>query len=623
MKFNIAQVTGLNTDQKAAQAVSETRDDTVFLALLELCSDDAFTKGRQALTELEDFFFEYEGTPAQKLTAASEEASNKFADSEFSLILAAISGKVLYIIARGEVQAYLKRGDKLSPLVSDTSASQLISGFISAGDRMFFAAKSLIGFLAGDLEKSVSLPIETFEEELESKIGGSNLENEGMAALSVEAYEEEVEIPSVPEEDKASAAVSQSGQSQNVFGEEVSYGGNLAQGKFRIKNAVIPAFLKTLKLFSKSKALIPKSGRGRLILGVALLVIVAVGVVFQYQQAKTKEKNILFSSAMSSAGANFEAAKGLASLNPVESKAKLDLALGDISKALAVKPKSTEAQTLKKQIEDETPNILRQSQVSAFPEFLDMELIKKGFKADKMSLNSGKLLLLDPAAKTLAMVDLAKKSNEILAGESHLGDATFASVNGGLAFVYSNNKGIIRVDSKNSKASSVSKTDAEWGAISDIYAFAGNLYVLDSGKNQIWKYVPASDGYSDKRAYLGKNTSADFAGALRMQIESSVYVLKAGGEMLRFTKGDKDTFSYSGLPSGVKDPKSFFVSSDTDDLYLLDSGSSRLLILTKTGSYKGEIKGDKFASASDLVVDEAAKKVYLLEGSKIYAVDLK
>ena len=108
-----------------------------------------------------------------------------------------------------------------------------------------------------------------------------------------------------------------------------------------------------------------------------------------------------------------------------------------------------------------------------------------------------------------------------------------------------------------------------------------------------------------------------------MQIESSIYVLKKGGEILRFTKGDKDNFSYSGLPSLVKDPKSFFVSSDTDNLYLLDSGNSRLLILTETGSYKGEISGEKFAQASDLVVDEKGKKVYLLDGNKIYTIDLK
>ena len=81
--------------------------------------------------------------------------------------------------------------------------------------------------------------------------------------------------------------------------------------------------------------------------------------------------------------------------------------------------------------------------------------------------------------------------------------------------------------------------------------------------------------------------------------------------------------SYSGLDKGVKDPKSFFVSSDTDDLYLLDSGNLRLLVLSKIGVYKKQISGEKFAQITDLVVDEKEKKIYLLEGGKIYSVDLK
>ncbi len=224
---------------------------------------------------------------------------------------------------------------------------------------------------------------------------------------------------------------------------------------------------------------------------------------------------------------------------------------------------------------------------------------------------------------TLVAVDIVKKSNQILAGSEKLGEAAFVSLNGGLAFIYSEDKGVLRIDTTSSKLSTVSKKDEELGSIKDIYGFAGNIYLLDQGKNMIWKYLPAADSYSGKREYLSKDTKADFSGSLRMQIESSIYVLKNGGEILRFTKGDKDNFSYSGLPAGVKDPKSMFTSSDTDNLYVLDSGNSRLLVLTKTGGYKGQITGDKFATATDLAVDEVGKKVYLLEGSKIYSVDLK
>jgi len=313
----------------------------------------------------------------------------------------------------------------------------------------------------------------------------------------------------------------------------------------------------------------------------------------------------------------------LATLNPADAKSKLDSALSKVNRALTLKPKDTDAQNLKKQIEQDAPLVLQQFKVNEFPLFLDMDLVKKNFRASQFSLSDGKILALDPAVKTLIVIDISKKSNQILAGSEQLGEAAFSSLNGPLAFVYSKDKGVLRIDTTNQKTSSVAKKDSEWGEIRDIYSFAGNIYLLDSTKNQIWKYLPTTEGYSDKREYLNKTTKVDLSGALRMQLESSVYVLKSGGEMLRFTRGDKDNFSYSGVPSGLKDPKSFFVSSDTDNLYILDSGNSRLLILTKTGSYKGQITGDKFATVTDLVVDEKGKKVYLLDGSKIYQVELK
>lgn len=598
MKLKIAQVIGLNTDQKAAQAASSIREDNTFLGILELTCDDAFTKGRQALSELEDFYFEFEGTIPEKLNAAFKEAESKFSKgADFSLILAAIFGKVLYIIGKGQVETYLKRADKLSSLSSVGMPSQLISGFLQDGDRLLFTTKSLATFLGDDLGKSLSLSVDMFEDEVGSKIGTSDLEDQGLSALAIEITEENPEIASLS---------------------------TLIPPAFPTKPLVsFQAILgKAMKLLSRLRACFPKNGRGRLVVALVLIVIIAVGAGYQYKLSRDQKIKMQFTQALQEAKDNFNNAKGLSALNPNEAKSKLDLAKDKINQALALKPKDADAQQFRKQIEEESPKILQEASVADFPVFLDMDLVKKNFRATSMSLSKDKLLLLDQEVKTAVVVDLTKKSNQILAGAEQLGEAQFGSLNGGLAFIYSKDKGILKIDITNSKLSVVSKKDTNFGQIKDIYGFAGNIYLLDT-VNQVWKFLPTADGYSDAREYLSKDTKADFSNALRMQIESSVYILKTGGEILRFTKGEKDNFSLGGLPSAIKDPKSIFTSSDTDNLYLLDPGNSRLLILTKTGSYKGQLTGSKFATATDLVVDEVGKKVYLLEGGKIYSVDLK
>lgn len=612
MNLKIAQVLGLNTDQKAAQVASLTREENTFLAVLELTSDDAFTKGRQALSELEDFYFEFDGTVSEKLNATFKKAQELFEGLDFSLGLAAIAGKVLYMIGKGEIEVYLKRGEKLSSLLAVGHASELISGFLQSDDKLLFSTKSLATFLNTDLAKSLSLPIETFEEEVGGKIGASDLENQGLAALAVSVTEENPEI--IPVEEQAADESIPNDQDSSL-------------GKFPVFQLF--KVFQPVRLLGKLARLFPNSNRGRLVLAIFLIVIVVAGVGYKYKLSYDRKIQAQFNQALQEAKDNLSSAKGLASLNPVDAKAKLDLANNKLNQALSLKPKSAEAQDFKKQIENESSSILQQASVSDFPLFLDLDLVKKNFRATELSLSKDKLLLLDPAVKTLVVVDIAKKSNQILGGPDNLGDAFFASLNGIITFVYSKDKGVLKVDTTNSKLTTAAKKDNDLGEIKDIYGFAGNIYLLDSGKKeapnegQIWKYLPATTGYSDARAYLNKGVSVDFSNALRMQIESSIYILKSGGEILRFTKGDKDNFSLSGLPSAVKDPKSLFVSSDTDNLYLLDSGNSRLLILTKTGSYKGQITGSKFATATDLAVDEVGKKVYLLEGGKIYTADLK
>lgn len=607
MKLKFAQVIGLNTDQKASQTNFTSQDEeNAFLAVLQLSCDDAFTKGRQTLTELADFYFEFEGSPAQKLTTTFDEAAKKFPDVQFQLTLAAISGKVLYLISQGEVVTLLKREDKISDLLELGSEKQLISGFLNEGDRVMLATKSLTQTLADDMHKLLELSLEEFEEELSDRVGTLESESGGLAALLVEA-----EVSLQPE----IAELSKQPQSQD---EEVSLKPSMSFPKL---TAVIPIFI---AIFTK----FPKSGRGKLILAILLIIIIGAGIGLKYINDKNAQNQTLFQNYLNDAQNNFNAAKDLQSLNFSEAKLKLESAKTNVNKAVSLKPKNSTAQDLKKQIDQESANILQQFQAQSFPEFLDLNLIKKDFKAEKLTLSDGQILLLDPTTKTLVTLDLAKKSNQIQSGEDQLGEGLFASISDSIAYVFSQDKGVLKIDTTNQKKTTVSKLDDEWGTIVSIMSFASNVYLLDSSNpstssGQIWKYVPTSEGYSDKREYLTKDIKVDFSDAKNMQIDSAVYVLKSNGDILKFLRGVKENFSYEGLDKEVKDPKSFFVSEKTENLYILDSGNSRLLILTKTGIYKGQIEGDKFGTASDLVVDEKGKKVYLLEGSKIYQVDLK
>ncbi len=596
MNYTTGKIVGINTDQRASLSISAPgEDDNLFLGLLQLECDDAFTRGRQLLSDVADEFFEDSEGHVQKLTKAGESVSLKLQNTNnLNFLMAGFSGKALYLISKGEVLAYLYRQGSTSPLT--LNPGQVISGFLEPGDRVLLATKGLSNLLGDDLGRSLGLPRIQLEEEVTQKLAESEDPAQSGLILDIEALENE---------------------SVRGIGEVSDSNNDVPLPKISLG-----IFKSIPNLLPKLRKIFPRSGRGKLILALILILVLGLGVGYQFKTKADAEKNAKFTGLFSSAKGDFDAAKGLASLDPPAAKAKLTQAKDELIKALAIKS-DPEALDLKKQIEAEEGSILQQFSVSKLPVFLDLSLIKDGFQSTQMSLSTGKLVLLDTNSKTLVAIDMVKKSNQILAGKDTLGEAQSASINGDSVFVYSSDKGILKVGLSDKKVVVVSKKDDDWGKITDLAGFAGNVYVLDSLKNQIWKYLVTANGFGDKKNYLNDGVKADFAGALRMQIESSVYVLKQGGEILRFTRGASDNFSIGGLDKGIKDPKSIFVSSDTDNFYVLDSGNSRLVVLTKTGAYKQQYQAPEFGTANDLVVDEKSKQVYLLLDGKIYSSDLK
>ncbi|MDO8619552.1 MAG: hypothetical protein Q7R49_06470 [Candidatus Daviesbacteria bacterium] len=626
MNTKIGQAVGLNTDQQAALVLSSQSDTDTFLAVLKLTCDDAFTKGRQILSELEDVYHEEEGTTAQKLQEVFPKGEEKLKEAEkYSLLLAVISGKVVYFIREGEIEAYLRRNGKLSSLSELAGSKQLISGFLTPGDRLFFATNSLVKFLGDDLEKALQLSLTEWEEETNSKIGSVTLEDQGLSGVVIDMEGDGDQVE--PEITPAQTQAVETGANPIIAGNPLASFGALLSKFKKQENSSPDAWSGAEEHHPKRDLnlgkLIPKSKRARLIIGVLLIVVLVVGIGIQYKKSRDQQENQAFAQYLQTAKDDYTAAQNLSALNPTDTKNKLNSAKDNLTKALALKPGNTEVLDLRKQIEDNSDTLLQQFSSANFPEFLDLGLVKAGFKATQMSLSGTNLLLLDPSTKTLVVIDTVKKSNKVLAGQEQLGNGGFASLNSSSAFVFSGDKGVLKVDTSNNKVTTVAKKDADLSGVIDLQGFASNVYLLDKTGNKIWKYVATSDGFSDKKEYLNSGVKGDFADSKRMQIESSIYVLKGNGQILRYTRGNIDTFSLSGLDKPLNNPKSIFTSSDVDNVYILDSGNGRVVVVDKKGAYKAQYQGDKFAVASDLVVSEKNKKLYLIDGSKIYSMDLK
>lgn len=608
-----AKIVGLNSDTAAALALvsepqvltSASGSATERLYALVFCRvEDAFSRVRQALLEAEDKFPSFDTPVSDRLPEVLKIIEQSLKEAEEKEILLAVTQEegneaVLYLFGKtGFLQAVLSRDGKSTDLNGAQEGYQLVSGALKTGDLVVLSTKNLSALIEEDLPGLAKLPVAEIEEEVGSRLPQGS--PGPVAGILIQARGEDMAEVGLEEDIKPVFQPTEQKKMPQI---------NLGSVVLAAKTAIYKA--------------LPRSLRGATILGVALLAVALVGIGFVYKQKKEAEIPANFNTHMQTASTSLTQAQSLKDLDPQAALGQLNKAKNEVAQALKVKPKDSSALSLQRQIEDGTGTILKAYQISDFPLWLNLDLVKKGFSANSFSLSHGNLLLLDQASGVLLKVSLPTKAPQILAGSDKLGEAKLASLNGDIAWVYSADKGVVKTDLSSQNTGVAVKADSDWGKISDISGFANNLYIVDEGKNQIWKYVPVVGGYSDRLAYFKDGTSVALVGTKRLQIDSSVWILRGGGDLNKYTQGSPDFFSIGGLDKPVKDPKSFFVSDQTDNLYLLDSGNSRLLVLDKKGGYRAQYAGSGFANFTDLVVDEAGKKAYFLQGSKIYQTDLR
>lgn len=582
-----AKIIGLNSDQEAALAlVCPVLPLTLFL-ILYCKTDDAFSKIKQALIEAEELFFASGKANSEKIVEVKDQIKSSLADVLNLQLLLAVAeekedgGRVFYLLIEGDgLIAKLQRRGQTSDLIK-LAQGELVSGFLKSSDRLVMGTKGVEEVLGQDFKKLFELPIDNLEEEV-----GLFLPQDQVLPLAGVVLEEIEEV-------------------EEFLGD--GFSGIHKVGLSNLSKAAGNFF--------------PRSKKSLAVIAITVFLFLAGGYFFWQKGQEEKRRTDDFQTAFLNAQKEYD--KVFVEKEGDQQKAleSLESARNFLEEALKIKNDDKEALKLKQAITDIEPSVLKIYSVPEPALWLDLGLVKKGFTGAKWSFSLGEMLILDPALKVLLKINLQNKSPQILAGEEKLGEAKFAALNGEISWVYSLDKGVVRVEGDISKA--VIKKDKEWGEIEDIYGFAGNAYLLDKINNEVWKYLPIEAGYSDKRGYFKEGSRLNLSNVLRMQIDGSVWFLRQNGEILKFTQGAADHFSLSDLDKGIKGPKSFFISDKTENLYILDSGNKRLVVVDKKGVYLSQYYGEKFGDFTDLLVDEGNKKVYFLEGSKIYWIELK
>jgi len=496
--------------------------------------------------------------------------------SGFSFSAGYLKGDIFYLKTINQGKIYIRRNNKLVLLIdSDKTAS----GFIKIDDVFVFTFSNFVRLLGGEEglnNKFDHRPIPKIIDEITPEL--LTKDDQGTAALFLQ-------LKKIDEEEKPI---------DNFFEVPKKLGSalNLKSYYIRFGQQKILTFITVF------------------ILGLILFWSVGIGVIRRKSENNQKKINLtkeLISQKLSQAEEvsflNMSSALSLIADSKDEAN--------KIKKELGVK--SYELSGIDKIISDSENKILKKEE-KKYSEFFDLTVDDKNAKGDKIYLNDDNLLVSDKSRGVLYEFSLTKKSLD-KDQSIEIKKSSLIALFEDKKYFYVEGAGVYQM--VDGKAKKVIENDKEWGKIIDLVVFNGNIYLLDQGKNEIWKYMSAELGFGGKNSYFQPDQSFNLSSVNSFSIDGSVYI--AGDSiMFKFTSGLQDAFK-TNLPDDNIDVNKIFTTKDLEKVYGWDKKRGTIYIMGKNGNYQEQVNSKILSTASDFVVHKEI--IYVIQGSKIYKIE--
>ena len=508
--------------------------------------------------------------------------------SSLTLTAAYFNEEVMYLKTVGQGMIFLQRGSDFARIIEkDNSAS----GYIEKDDFFVLTTKRLIDFLGSDIELKTIFDHKDphqIVEDLTPQLKGKD--DEGGIALLVQFKEIETEQT-----------------------EDVDLEGQQEMGKPNQIEDKRATFFQNLQALSQS------SGKRKTLTFVAVVIILFIlvwSVVLGVQRRNQTEENKKIKSTKELVSFKLNQAEEVAFLNLSRSQALVSEAKEEVEKLKKQLggEKRKEIGELEQLIKEIESKIVKKEDKN-YEEFYDLTVDNKEAKGSQLYLEKDKLSISDIGRGSIYLLSLEKKSLDKKSHPEIKKSGLVSSYQEDVLF-YVAGEGVYKI-SADGKAKKVIDKDSDWGSIADMWIYNANVYILDAGKGDIYKYLVAENGYSAKSSYL-KGEAGSIKDANSLSIDSSIYI-GFSDSIIKYTAGGRDEFSTSWPEKDVKLTK-IFTSADVEKVYGWNKDKGSIYILGKNGTYERQITSSILSKASDFVVFNNV--AYILVGNKIYKIGL-
>lgn len=496
--------------------------------------------------------------------------------SGFSLSIGYLKGNIFYLKTVNDGRIYIRRNNKLVLLIERNATA---SGYIEEEDVYVFTFvrfMKLLGEEEGLNKKFDDRPISEIIEEITPEMLA--LDDQGTAALFLKLKKIEEEVKPV-----------------NDFFEKP--GGKLLT--FNLKDYYLR--------FGRQKTL---TFITVFILGLILFWSVGLGYIRRSSENNQKKINMTRDLIKQ----KLDQAEEVSFLNMTSALNLLSDSKTEVTKLKKeVGAKNDQIIEIEKLINDTENKILKKEEKS-YQEFFDLTVDNKNAKGDKFYLFNDMLLILDKSNGALFNFSLDSKSLD-KNQSSEAKKSSLIALFEDKKYFFVENAGVYQI--VDSKIKKVIENDKDWGKIIDLAVFNGNIYLLDQGKNEIWKYVSTESGFGSKSSYFSSGQTINLSQINSLMIDGSVY-LAGDSVRFKFTSGLQDGFE-TNLPESNVNFNKIFTSKDLEKLYGWDKGKGVIYIMGKNGDYQEQVNSKILFQATDFIVYKDI--IYVLQGSKIYKIE--
>ena len=186
---------------------------------------------------------------------------------------------------------------------------------------------------------------------------------------------------------------------------------------------------------------------------------------------------------------------------------------------------------------------------------------------------------------------------------------------------YFNNDSLVKLDTVNKSLSRLDLGIEGEVEIRDIEIYNNRLYALDNKNSQIYKYEASRNGYPTYQNWIASDV--ELGDLASMAVDGNIFVLKSDGQIIKYLKGKEQEFIMDMIDPEFRKTDKLMISqiAEYDYLYILESIRKRVAVFRKNGEFTMQYQCETCAGLDDFIIDEAAEKLYLLDGNIVYETD--